>query len=92
MTGSILIVEDDPNTASLVSLYLEREGFQVVTAGDGDSGLAMARRHRPDLVILDVMMPETSGYELCRQLRERYDQTELPIVLLTARAKPEELP
>ena len=81
---TVLIVEDDPNTASLVSLYLEREGFRVMAAGDGDSGLAMARRHRPDLVVLDLMLPKLDGWEVCRRLRTWSD---VPVIMLTARGE-----
>ena len=81
---TVLIVEDDQNTASLVSLYLEREGFRVVAAVDGESGLAMARRRRPDLVILDLMLPKLDGWEVCRRLRTWSD---VPVIMLTARGE-----
>lgn len=80
--NSVLIIEDDPNTASLVTLYLEREGFRAMTAADGESGLAMARQHRPDLVILDLMLPKLDGWEVCRRLRTWSD---VPVIMLTAR-------
>jgi DNA-binding response OmpR family regulator len=79
---TVLIVEDDANTARLVALYLRREGFQVLTAGDGERGLAMADRHRPDLVILDLMLPEMDGWEVCRRLRQN---SQVPVIMLTAR-------
>jgi DNA-binding response OmpR family regulator len=79
----ILIVEDDQNIASLVEQYLEREGFDTLRAQDGPDGLALARRHRPLLVILDVMLPGLDGWEICRRLRRESD---VPIVMLTARA------
>ena len=78
----VLIIEDDPNTASLIALYLEREGFRPITAGDGETGLALARRHRPALVILDLMLPRMDGWEVCRRLR-RHART--PVIMLTAR-------
>ena len=57
----VLVIEDDPNTAALVALYLEREGFRPVTTGDGEAGLVLAERRRPDLVILDLMLPKMDG-------------------------------
>ena len=81
---TILIVEDDANTASLIAVYLKREGFLPLTAGDGASGLALARRHHPDLVILDLMIPEVDGWEVCRRLRQN---SEVPVIMLTARGE-----
>jgi DNA-binding response OmpR family regulator len=82
MTGPILIVEDDKKTASLVALYLEREGFETVTAYDGRQALELARRHNPIFVILDLMLPLIDGWEVCRQLRQSSD---VPILILSAR-------
>ncbi|MGD9334506.1 MAG: response regulator, partial [Desulfobacterales bacterium] len=62
----VLIIEDDPNTSSLIALYLEREGFRVITANDGEQGLSLAEDHPPDLVILDLMLPKIDGWEVCR--------------------------
>ena len=81
---TILIIEDDENTRSLVALYLEREGFLPVTAGDGAKGLEQANRHRPDLVILDLMIPKMDGWEVCRRLRQ---ESEVPVIMLTARGE-----
>jgi DNA-binding response OmpR family regulator len=83
-TKTILIVEDDPNTAALVALYLEREGFHPLTAGDGEAGVALAGRHHPDLIILDLMLPKMDGWEVCRRLRQK---TEVPVIMLTARGE-----
>ncbi len=82
MTGPILVIEDDKKTASLVALYLEREGFQVMTAYDGRQALELARRNKPIFVILDLMLPEVDGWEVCRQLRQSSD---VPILILSAR-------
>ena len=81
---TILVIEDDANTASLITLYLEREGFAPLAAGDGAQGLHLARRHRPDLVILDLMIPEIDGWEVCRRLRQH---SEVPVIMLTARGE-----
>lgn len=80
----ILIVEDDRNIASLVERYLQKDGFETVSAGDGDKGLALARREDPALVILDINLPGMDGWEVCRALRRDSD---VPILMLTARAE-----
>jgi len=80
----ILIIEDDANTSSLIALYLEREGFHAVTAGDGESGLALAQRQQPDLVILDLMLPKIDGWEVCRRLQQH---SQVPVIMLTARGE-----
>jgi DNA-binding response OmpR family regulator len=82
MMGPILIVEDDKKTASLVALYLEREGFETIIAYDGQQALELARRHNPIFVILDLMLPLIDGWEVCRQLRQSSD---VPILILSAR-------
>lgn len=81
---SVLIVEDDTNTADLVALYLRREGFQTLTAGDGEQGLNLAEHYHPDLVILDLMLPNVDGWEVCRQLRQK---SKVPVIMLTARGE-----
>lgn len=81
-SGGILIVEDDKNTAGLVALYLEREGFSSIPAYDGFQALALARRHDFIFVILDLMLPNLDGWEVCRELRRTSD---VPILILTAR-------
>jgi DNA-binding response OmpR family regulator len=78
----ILIVEDDRKTASLVAMYLEREGYQTVVAHDGNQALELARLHRPMFVILDLMLPVLDGWEVCRHLRQTSD---VPILMLSAR-------
>ena len=84
LPGPILIVEDDKKTASLVALYLEREGFQTVLASDGPQALELAKRHKPAFVILDLMLPKLDGWEVCRQLRT---SSNVPILMLTARGE-----
>lgn len=82
MTQTILVVEDDAKIVNLLRLYLEREGFAVATAGDGQSALEAAERAMPALVILDLMLPQMDGIEVCRRLRASSD---VPILMLTAR-------
>lgn len=78
----ILVVDDDPRLRELVSITLERAGYQVITARDGQLALTHAMREAPDLVVLDVGLPELDGLEVCRRLRAR---SEVPILFLTAR-------
>jgi two-component system, OmpR family, alkaline phosphatase synthesis response regulator PhoP len=81
MSALILVVDDEPKIARLARDYLEKNGFRVVTAGDGPSALAMARRERPDLVVLDLLLPGMDGREVCRILR---NESDVPIIMLTA--------
>ena len=83
MTKKILIVEDDTNIRSLLKLYLEQEGYQVETAGDGAEGLRVFKRVHPDLVLLDLMMPVMDGTQMMRELRTF---SQVPVVVITARA------
>ncbi len=79
---TILVVDDERNIVELVKLYLEKDGFAVVAARDGREALSLAERHDPDLVVLDLMLPELDGWEVTRELRRRGDT---PIIMLTAR-------
>jgi DNA-binding response OmpR family regulator len=81
--ATVLIVDDDPKIREVLRLYVEREGHRAAFAADGPEALAVAGRSRPDLVLLDVMLPGLDGFEVCRQLREVSD---VPVVLLTARS------
>jgi two-component system alkaline phosphatase synthesis response regulator PhoP len=83
MSGElILVVDDEANIIDLVTLYLERDGFRVESAADGVSALEMIRQDEPSLVVLDIMLPELDGFEVCRQARML---SEIPIIMLTAR-------
>ena len=81
MPPLILVVDDEPKVARLARDYLEKNGFRVVTAADGQSALTAARREKPDLIILDLMLPNIDGREVCRILRRESD---VPIIMLTA--------
>jgi len=83
----ILIVEDEEAIATLLRYNLEREGFKVAVARDGEEGLAALAEHRPDLAIVDWMLPYVSGLELCRQIRRRPETHGLPVIMLTARGE-----
>jgi len=79
----VLIVDDDIKTVELVKLYLTRDGYQVLTAYDGIEALRLARESRPELIVLDLMLPDIDGLEVCRILRHESD---VPIIMLTARS------
>ncbi len=83
----ILLVEDEQNIVELVRYNLERGGYRVSVAIDGPQGLALARESRPDLVLLDWMLPQMSGVEICRSLRDDPDTRALPVIMLTARGE-----
>ena len=82
MAKSILIVEDDNNIADLLRLYLEKEGYQATIAADGTQGIDLYRKLRPDLVLLDVMMPVMDGWSVCKAIRA---EAQTPIIMLTAK-------
>jgi two-component system, OmpR family, alkaline phosphatase synthesis response regulator PhoP len=87
MAARILIADDDAQIVRLVRSYLEQAGYGVLTAADGDQALHIIRRDRPDLVVLDVMMPRHDGFELTRLLRADESLATLPILMLTARVE-----
>jgi len=80
---NVLIVDDDIKTVDLVKLYLTRDGYGVLTAYDGVEALRLARESRPDLIVLDLMLPDIDGFEVCRILRQESD---VPVIMLTARS------
>ena len=83
MTGKrILVVDDDKKTVELVRLYLERDGYRVLSAYDGLEALRLAEEKHPDLIVLDLMLPGLDGLEVCRRIRE---QSDVPIIMLTAK-------
>ncbi len=79
----ILVVDDEPNIVKLARMYLEREGYQVISEGDGQKALEAIALRKPDLVVLDVMLPSLDGFEVCRQLRAA--DNPVPIIMVTAR-------
>jgi DNA-binding response OmpR family regulator len=84
MSLLILVVDDEPKVARLARDYLEKNGFRVLTAADGQSALTLARREKPDLILLDLMLPQIDGREVCRILRR---ESAVPIIMLTALAE-----
>ena len=87
MTPYVLVVEDEDALATLLHYNLDKEGYRVGVAGDGEEALIMANERAPDLVILDWMLPKVSGIEVCRRLRGRAETRNVPIIMLTARGE-----
>jgi DNA-binding response OmpR family regulator len=87
----ILIADDDPDILALVSFRLERAGYEVVQARNGEEAVQVALARRPDLAVLDVMMPRVDGYEATRRLRQHEETSRMPIILLTARVQEEDI-
>jgi len=84
MVKKILLVDDDPDFLEAVSLILKPKKFDVVTAYDGMEGLKKAKSEKPDLIVLDVMMPEKDGYAVCKELKSSPQMSHIPVLLLTA--------
>ncbi len=82
MAATILVVDDEPNITQLLKLYLSRSGFQVETAASGEEALRKTRALRPDLIVLDLKLPDIDGLEVCRRIRAESD---IPLIMLTAR-------
>jgi two-component system alkaline phosphatase synthesis response regulator PhoP len=82
MPKKILVIDDEPKIVEICKDYLHAAGYDVVTAGDGTQGLAQARQQKPDLIVLDLMMPGMDGLDVCRSLRR---DSEVPVIMLTAR-------
>jgi len=87
MTPTVLVVEDEDALATLLQYNLEKEGYRVIQAGDGEEALILVQEELPDLVVLDWMLPKVSGIEVCRRLRQRPESRNLPILMLTARGE-----
>ena len=81
----ILIVDDNLTNVKVLQTRLAAEGYEIVTAADGEEGLAAARQHAPDLILLDVMMPKLDGFEVCRHLKSEPETSGIKVVMLTAR-------
>jgi two-component system alkaline phosphatase synthesis response regulator PhoP len=83
----VLVVDDEKDITALVAYHLEREGFRVLQAHDGLQALDLVKRERPNVLILDLMLPQMSGLDVCRRLRKEPDTARLPILMLTAKAE-----
>ena len=86
MKAKILVVDDEPDALELIEYNLRGAGYQVFTAANGSQALELARRHLPDALVLDLMLPEVDGIEVCKTLRRNPDTAEIPILMLTAKA------
>lgn len=87
MPSTVLVVDDDPVILKLLEVNFDMEGFAVLIAHDGEEGIAVARRERPDIIVSDIMMPKTSGIELVAELKGDPDTSDIPIILLSAKAQ-----
>ncbi|MBT3313958.1 MAG: response regulator [Anaerolineae bacterium] len=87
MAEKILIIDDDIDTLRLVGLVLQKEGYQIITANNGRQGLLKMSAESPDLILLDIMMPEMDGYEVARRLRKNPKTAEIPILMFTAKSQ-----
>ena len=83
-SGKILVVDDDRNICELLRLYIEKEGFEVAIANDGRKALEMFESEKPDLIMLDIMLPELDGWQVCREIRKK---SQCPIIMLTAKGE-----
>jgi len=86
-TPLVLVADDDPDILTLVGFRLERAGYEVLPARDGEEALALALERQPDLAILDVMLPKLDGYEVTQRLRSNQATSGMPVILLTARVQ-----
>ena len=87
MQEKILIIEDEPDIVRMLEYNLKKEGFRVVSAPDGQDGLRQARKQCPDIILLDLMLPEIDGLEVCRALRQERDTSGIPVIMLTAKGR-----
>jgi two-component system alkaline phosphatase synthesis response regulator PhoP len=85
--GKILVVDDEVNITQILEFSIGSEGYQVITASNGEDAVEKARREQPDLVILDIMMPKIDGYEACRLIKSNPLTKNIPVVLLTAKGR-----
>lgn len=88
--GKILFVEDDPETAHMLRVYFESQDYEVLQAEWGADGVEMSRQHAPDLVVLDIRLPDIDGYEVCRRIRRHWRTSQTPIIFLTERKERED--
>ena len=82
---TVLMIDDESNSRKVVKLLLEREGYRVLTAPNGEEGLILAKVEQPDVILLDVIMPKMDGYETLRRLRGDQDMHEIPVIMVTAK-------
>ena len=82
---TVLMVDDEANARKIAKLILEREGYRTLTASNGEEGLILAKVEQPDVILLDIMMPKMSGYDMLKRLPEDQDTLQIPVIMVTAR-------
>jgi len=87
MTKKILIADDEPNIVISLEFLMQRNGYEVRTAGDGEAALKLTNEFRPDLILLDIMLPLKSGYEVCQKIRENPDLNGTKVVMISAKGR-----
>jgi DNA-binding response OmpR family regulator len=87
MAQTILIIDDDIDTLKLVGIMLERKGFRILASTTGNKGLQLAKDENPDLILLDIMIPDINGYEIARTVRSNSETESIPIIMFTARSQ-----
>ncbi len=83
----ILVADDDPDIVDIIQTVLEGEGFQVLVAADGEEALRKVKEERPDLLLLDIMMPKLDGYQVCQQVKDDVSLSSIPVVIISARGQ-----
>lgn len=91
MSKKVLIVDDEPNIVTSLEYLMKKAGYEVTIARNGDEAIALVESFLPDVVLLDVMMPRRSGYEVCQQIRERADWQHIKVVMLSAKGREAEV-
>jgi two-component system alkaline phosphatase synthesis response regulator PhoP len=88
--SKILVIDDEPDIVYLIRLILEKEGYEVVEANSGTQGLKLAEKEKPDLILLDVMMPDMLGWEVCRRIKANEELKKVPVAMLTVKSAAED--
>lgn len=88
--SKILVIDDEPDIVYLIRLILEKEGYEVVEANSGTQGLELAKKEKPDLILLDVMMPDMLGWEVCRRIKADKELRKVPVAMLTVKSAAED--
>ena len=84
MNKKILIIEDEPEQIEVLKIRLEANNFEVISALDGEEGLAKANKEKPDLILLDIVMPKINGYEVCKHIKQNPEMKNIPIIVISA--------
>jgi DNA-binding response OmpR family regulator len=89
--AKLLLVDDEPDILELLVLRLEAHGYNIITGQDGKEALDLIKKHRPDLIIMDVMMPPPDGFDVCKEIKNSEDYKDIPLILLTARCSKKDI-